>query len=1296
MAYLRRGVVGVIGLWIVFGSLGFVWAQSDRGTITGTITDPSGAVIGGATVTVTNTATSISTKTATASSGDYTIPLLRAGTYEITVEQTGMKKFVQTAITLQVGQTIRVDAHMQIGRTTQTVQVTAPAELLQKDTSDRGTVVSSRDVEELPIVSQEEQRNPGFYMTLAPGTSGRGTANPTPSGSGRQLNTTVNGSPSGSTEFHLDGAVLGQGYMLAGDFRQLPFPPDAVGEFNVMTLNPPAQYGQTGLGITSFSIKSGTNQIHGNAYEYFRNKALDTRGFFAPTTPDLKQNEFGVLVGGPVVIPKLYNGRDKTFFFLWYDGFRLRQAASNSLDTVPTQAMRGGDFSNVLGGQVGTDALGRPVYSSEIYDPATQRTVGAGAVDPVTGLVNKSGSSAIIRDGFGFNPITGVPTSSANIIPSGRIDPVAAKIFTYFPNPPACPTCQFGYKLNWLSNYLNQDTIDQWGSKIDHMISDRNHVFGEFIWSYNYAPTGSKWPGAISEGADNEIQQDIARFGDDFTLRPNLINHAVIGYNRIRSDSYPQAGTGWPAMLGYSGVPQTGPGSTFIEMDIGGLGNTYARSGQSFSASNNYTFNDDMTWLKGRHAVQMGFGYVRLGDNALSTDYQSSYLTFNAGTTSLPGAWYNDSCAPGGTCPGMGAAGFLLGQVSHGIAGIVASSIADRMGRYAGYVQDNFKASPRLTLNLGLRYDLLLPTVSAHNQFSWMDPTVVNPAIGIKGALVFATPYQRSPVHTDTKAFGPRLGLAYAITDKTILRTGYGILYTAGGGERSIGNSYSQQGYSVSNSVNEDSSVPGATGLLPGTVPGNSSYHMILANGWPASLLPVPPFISPSTDIGEGPPAFGSFPGDGNLPYIQTWDFDLQREIPGQILLDAAYVGTRGTHLPSRLMNTNATYTSALQYGQSLFSNISNPSVQALSVIQGMPVDPATGMHSPFPGFQALWGSSATLAQALRPYPQYTSDTVEGLSQLRDFGEDVGSSSYNALQLQARKHFSQGLSFLASYTWSKTLTNAGSIFNEFSGFTQDFYNVKSEKTLSLNDYPSNLVIAYEYQLPFGPGKKWGNVGGLAGRAIGGWSIAGVQQYQAGAPQEVVTGDNALNPYMGPNSFLMRPNVVPGVAKKSVAIRNGTWDPNGGPVHNDGSPCTTASPCNPENAYDKGAVLNISAWCDPQQAPTSSAGCSGGPFTFTRVGGTAPPTDGAIRRFPYYNEDISILKRTAINERMGVEFRADFLNIFNRTLFGFDQGGDQYGSVLQGNNLGNGFGGFGHITSQSNFPREIQFGLKLTY
>jgi hypothetical protein len=319
-------------------------------------------------------------------------------------------------------------------------------------------------------------------------------------------------------------------------------------------------------------------------------------------------------------------------------------------------------------------------------------------------------------------------------------------------------------------------------------------------------------------------------------------------------------------------------------------------------------------------------------------------------------------------------------------------------------------------------------------------------------------------------------------------------------------------------------------------------------------------------------------------------------------------------------------------------------------------------MHTPFTGFESLFGAGAQLGQALRPMPQYTNDSVQGLSQLRDYGgETQGMSTYNALQISARKNYSYGLSFLVSYTWSKTLTNAGSLINEFSGFTQDFYNAAGERALSLNDYPSSLAISYQYELPFGAGKKFANKGGVSNKVIGGWSIAGFQAYRSGAPHGVFSAGNTLQPYMSDNSFTTRANRINGVEKYSAAWLNGTWDPNG--------------------AGALGQRYNVAGWENPA------------PFTY----GTAPVTDGDIRELPYLNEDISIIKRTNINERVSVEFRCDFLNAFNRVLFGFDQGGDQYGQAINGGGIGGGVnGGFGRVANQTNSPREIQFGLKINY
>jgi hypothetical protein len=405
----------------ILGCLASMWAQSDRGSITGTVSDPSGAAIAGASVTAANAATGVSTRTSTDSTGTYTIPLLPPGTYQVTAERAGFKTYVHSGVVIEVGQTARLDVPMQLGDARQTIEVKAALPQLRPDSSDLGTVITGQQVIDLPLAGQGEQRNPAFFTILAPGVTGRGTAYQPPDSPNmgtRTLSTTVSGSQSGSTEFHLDGSIIANAAEFSGDFRNLGFPQDAVGEFKITTIGAPAEYSRSGGGITSFTLKSGGNQLHGSAYEYFRNEKLDAVPFFVNSAPPgcnqsgrpiacrpvNRQNEFGVNAGGPI-------RKDKTFFFGWYNGFYFRKPLMDPFATVPTDAFKNGDLSAYLGPQLQNcgptgdqpcmDAVGRPILQGAVYDPRTTRTF----------------NGQTLRDPF-----------SGNIIPPDRFDSVAKNI----------------------------------------------------------------------------------------------------------------------------------------------------------------------------------------------------------------------------------------------------------------------------------------------------------------------------------------------------------------------------------------------------------------------------------------------------------------------------------------------------------------------------------------------------------------------------------------------------------------------------------------------------------------------------------------------------------------------------------------------------------------------------------------------------------------------------------------------------------------------------------------------------
>ena len=1166
------------GLFLAFSFLMSAvmgWAQSDLGKIAGTVSDPSGAVIEGASVAATNMGTGVAKKTITGSGGNFTVPLLPVGEYRISVEHTGFKTYVQSGISVNIGQTVHLDISLSLGAVNQTVEVKAEAPQIQADTSDIGTVVNGEQIKDLPLVGQGEVRNPAYFMIMDSTTTGRGSTS-WGIGGMRMFATTVAGGQNATTEWEVEGARLTNGWSnFSGDYRMLGFPPDAVGEFKVMTLNPSAEYGPSAGGTVSFIYKSGSNQLHGTAYDYTRNDALDARGFYVPTRSTYKQSEFGGVLGGPI-------RKDKTFFFGWYNGFRLAQGASNGLATVPTAQMKEGDFTGY------TDSSGNPVA---IYNPNT---------------LADDGSGGYLRQQVSCN-------GQLNVICKQDMDKITSGLLQYWPAP------TFGGIAN---NYIEQGTSHQsqneWGAKIDHSFSASNKIYGSFSWSHLLQPPGADMPGMLATQGSSYVSSRIFRLSDDWIIRPNLVNHAVIGFNRINGGSQSNApSSGWPARVGYKGIPQDGPMPQFYftdESNVGGAG------GHSVAPSNNYTFNETLSWEKGKHSLKFGMEYLHFGYNASSTGNSSGQNRFASSETSLPDA-------ATGLLTGSAFASFLYGWVDYATVSVNVSQTAQRAGYWGGFVQDDWKVSRRLTVNAGLRYDLSEPVVDVHNGFAWMNPVMPNNVAGnLPGAIQFATNDERNPALLYKSGFGPRLGLAYMLNSRTVVRSSYGLLFGSGGANRTSLSQF-QQGFSEQNNL-----YASGAGLAPA---------FVFADGWPSSNWAPPPVTDQGAFINNK--VYGLNPEDGKPPYMQQWAINLQRQFPWQMMAEVAYIGTKGTHLPSWVVPTNNMLPQYLSYGDLLSTAIGDPRVQALAPVQAFGIDPATGNHSPFAGFEAREGSTATLGQSLRQFPQY--------SNVERPAETAGDSIYHALRVNLNKRFSNGLNFMVSYTWSKVLTDSDSGQDDYEGNIQNEWNRKLAKTIGENDYPNNIVMSYSYELPMGAGKRFWNVRGPAGKVVSGWKISGIQQYQSGQALEVwstaYTGrlESSYNGYKNANE-------VPGVPVFTKAKMSGHFDPNAGPYLN---PAHFTSPAK----YDFG---------------------------------TAPATLGNARAPSYLSEDISLWKVTQITERVTVDFHADFLNIFNRTKFdnGTTFGGSNSNIWLVGQP------GFGYLSGQSNYPREIQLGMKITF
>jgi hypothetical protein len=1218
--------------------------RADRGIISGIITDPSGSAVVGAEVKVLNTDTGVETAAVSNSSGAYTTPPLVLGTYSVTVNHPGFKQSVKPGILLQGAETIRQDITLALGSVTESVEVKAEAEL-NTTTADISHTVDERYYKDIPTITAADVRLAEAVLQIQPGYLPM-KPNGDPMFRGSQFNSRINGGQAMATENFFDGAAFG--YAVGHQQSQESAPPiESIQEVKVITTSFSAQYGHTSGGFIEYTSKPGTSTLHGSAYEFFANDALNARGFFdadcnagvckpRKKTP-LKNNSFGFTLGGPVVIPHVYNGRKKTFFFTNFDWTRLRSGVLPGFgNTTPIDAFKAGNFSSLLTtNQAGTDVLGRPIFDGQIFDPSTTRCILGSAVVPCD-----TANSIPVRDPYPGNIIPGTdPNLSvvASRVAALMVHPDrAGTAFNVAGNPAGDQT--------WL---LNARTIE---FRVDHSFSQNFRMSESFYWGHRpsirncgeVAGCTTQFSGETSpekntsyygNGFYQRISTHHTHTQFDWIIRPNLLNHTTIAWDRWFMGGNPlSAGAGWPGILwqGTAGAANSLGNGGLLDQTAGPplldfAGNIpYNSIGQygwgkfGFLTNNRWQFSDDLSWVKGKHTVKFGFEYRwhQFPFSGWANGNQGGEFRFDRRETAGFDATGNNISSTGESF-----ASFLLGQVDSSTQNIPFHPMF-----YEAYtspwVNDEYKATSRLTLTLGLRFDYQFARTETQDRYSSFDPNTPNPgAGGLPGALLFAgkgpgRTGQRTFEQPGHDAWGPRFGFAYRVNDRTALRGGYGIYYSGISFDQFIGQP--TIGY-VSN--------PTVSNIFNGRSPAFS-----LDNGFPANnaacansnCVNLPPFIDPAFANNTSPIAVAK---DGlKLPRYQNWSVTLERQVTNNMKLDVSYIANRGSRLTADWqkmgVGANMNPSSVLSIpNATLTSNCSLGTATAGVCAGGVPL--------PYDTF------NGSVAQALRRYPQYQNVLWRDVP--------LGSSKYDALEVVLEQRYSHGLGFRVGYTYSK-LYNDGSETGQggdgANGSVQDpSCPHVCEWGLSRDDTPHVFLVGFTWEVPFAK-----NMSSAAGRYIlGGWNLAGALRYESGRPMNI-TMDNPLGGVLFNGQ--RRPNRVKGV---SAVKRGGNFNPL------------------IDNYFDAGA------WADPGLDPA----------TDNPLLGNAPRRDGTVRAFPTYNEDINIFKVFPLKERFTLRFEAQLGNIFNRTDF-CDP---------------NGFFGpasFGTVNTQCNQPRSIQFGLRLQY
>ncbi len=1080
-------------------------AQTYRATITGRVIDSTGAVIPGAMVVAREQATGTEYRATTSETGNYAIQQLPVGVYDISVEASGFRRYLQSDVRINVAQTLTRDITLELGATSETIEVTATGLAIESSSSDLGTVISQERVMDLPLSVSGNMRNPESFIFLTPGVTGNTS------------NTQINGSQSRSKEVLFDG--VGSTSPESGGILFSYPSVEAISEFKLVRSTFSAEYGRTGGGFEIFVSRSGTNDLHGSAFDYLRNDAFDSRGFFAKSVGINRQNEFGGRLGGPIFIPKMYDGRNRSFFHVVYSGFRYRKGATNSLSSLPAVKFRDGDFSELVD---------RDQRQIPIYDPATTRIVDGG----------------YMRDVFPNNQI-----------PAARISSVSRNIVSLLPVPTNSDLLD-----NFLFTGKGRYDKDQVNVKIDHDFSERNRLSG-FVYIGTADDLGAEnLPIPFATGRETWRRSRWARLSHDFIVSPSSLNHFNIGFTREGEFwSNLNADQDWPTRIGLAGVT-TDKGNSFPLINLSGGYTGWASEAKTvgMQVNNVWQVSDAFSKVYRNHNFKVGVEARWLQTNGADIASNQGQFSFSQFETAMP-------TQAGRASTGDSFASFLLGEVDSGMVKVFATVPGNRYRYFASYFQDDWKATPKLTINYGLRYDIFFPRRERFNDMSGFDPTLPNPGAGDRlGAIAFlgsgpGRNGRTSFADTDFKNFGPRFGLAYAFDNNTVLRAGYGVYYASGNATTGLRSSQSFSfGFNASPSFSSTD-----LGVTP-------AFNW--DNGFPQDF-PRPPFIDPTVANGSAVNMIGR--GDGRPPYFQDWSFGIQRQLPNELLVEAAYVGNKGTRLGTGLMSLNQVDPRYLSLGDLLSQSITSAGARDANI------------DLPYEGF------TGSVAQALRPYPQY-----QGIN---NNSNPNGNSTYHSLQVKAEKRMTHGFSYLAAYTWSKVLTD-GNIAAGGGPAGMTYYNRRLEKSLSSDYRPQSLSLSLLWDLPFGAGKPFLNQGSVVTKLVGGWTFTAIHRYEAGGPIGVSVR-NTLPLFGG-----QRPDAVAGVNRKASF---GKFDP------------------------AKDLYLNPAAFGVPE------------PFTF----GDAARYYEDLRSFAFYDESWGLVKRTALTEHVNLTFRAEFFNVLNRVVLG---------------------------------------------